>query len=276
MDLRLSLIPSRNVVVSGSTGFVGRTLLFDFRNEVRRLENLDLIPSGCVLIHLAAQVTGDGENLIANNFDVDLAAAGAAASRLAGVVYASTNNVYPLHAQEGVAYAPGAVGPYAASKRIGEALVQALARCPWWIARFGDVFGYGQAHGNFFRAAEQSIRENNPIRLFGSGSKVRNYVYAPDLAGALLHMAEKLHSQTVQSEVSNLCYPESMTIAKIANQLAKIASVPVQSVAISNDGSAADFRTMTSGPLHGFHWRWSMEEALADYVRTIKNGTHTR
>lgn len=271
MDLRLSLIPSRNLVLSGSTGFIGRTILSSFAAEAIRLESLAQAPDRFVLLHLAAMVSGDDGSVLRENFEIDLAASLASNSRLAGIVYASTNNVYPQHAQQGVSYVMGSGSAYVASKRTGEVLIQTLARCPWWIARIGDVFGCRQTHGNLFRAAENSIRESKPIRLIGVGAKVRNYVYAPDLAGALLSMADKLCTGEVHSEVSNLCYPEHMTVAEIVRELAQIASLPIEAVHLPNDVSSGDFRTMTPGPLHGISWRWSMRGALADYVNAIKS-----
>lgn len=271
MNLRLTLIPSHNLVVSGSTGFIGRTILSQFGDQVVRIESLDQIPDGFVLIHLSAVVSGDVEKLLRTNFDIDMAATLVASARLGGIVYASSNNVYPLHAQDGVVYSMGAATPYAASKRIGECLIQSQARCPWWIARIGDVFGCGQTHGNFFRAVEKSIKSSEPIRLLGAGGKVRSYVYAPDLARALLNMADKLRTREIRSEISNLCYSDPLTLAEIVNQLAEIASLPVELVGIPDDASAADFRTMTPGPLHGFQWRWAMRSALADYVAALKN-----
>ncbi|MBI4954896.1 MAG: SDR family oxidoreductase [Myxococcales bacterium] len=81
------------------------------------------------------------------------------------------------------------ISPYGVSKLAAERYVQAYARAgrvDGRIARIGNLYGPGQRRLVIFDLARQAVASRGPLRLRGSGTEVRDFVHATDVAQALV------------------------------------------------------------------------------------------
>jgi nucleoside-diphosphate-sugar epimerase len=265
LDLRCFYSDELRIAVTGGTGYVGQEVIAASGHSFRRIA-FDDVPDGAVVIHCAAIVAASPTSLV-QNVEIDAAVVEAVNQRHAGLVYASTNNVFPLGLNHRAETPPTFLDYYGAGKAFGEMLVRNLGRKPFCIARIGDVFGAGQRHGNFFRAIEAALRDRTPLKLFGEGQKLRSYIYNPELGRMLLHFASEIASGADVPATVNVCYPDPMTVREIVTLVAERSALAIEPVAMANDQSAKDIRTMVPGPLGNYTFAWpTFAASLEDYV----------
>lgn len=264
-DLRCKLIDEIGIAVSGATGYLGR-LTCDALGAQGRQVALELLPAGTVLVHLAADVRNTADAFLANLTMDTRVAELAVAGTIAGVVYASTNNVYPLGERLTSDKSTAWNDFYAAAKITGECLLRMHCKPGFHHAvRLADVFGAGQRHGNFFKAMSAAIRERNALVLQGDGAKKRSYIYGPDAARYLAWAATNMRSARPLPTTTNLCYDTAPTLAEIVGALSRFTGLPV--VHVSGPSGVADVRTMAPGPLQEFGWQWpDTADALANFA----------
>lgn len=253
-DLRCRLIEEAGIAVSGATGYLGR-LTCEALGAQGRPVALEQLPAGTVLVHLAADVRSTADAFL-DNVTMDTRVAElAAGGTIAGVVYASTNNVYPM-GERLTTEAPTAWNDlYAAAKITGEGLLRLRCRPGFsHVVRLADVFGAGQRHGNFFKAMGAAIRERRALVLQGDGAKTRSYVYGPDAARYLAWAATRARAGRPLPPTTNLCYDTAPTLAAIVATLSRCTGLPVEHA--GGRAGAADVRTMAPGPLQEFGWQW--------------------
>lgn len=272
MHLRLKLDQTSNIALTGSTGYVGglvgEKLSSQLLTDVDRLQDL---PSGTVLIHLAAIIAPKDDESLRRNIEIDQhVIEWANETDAGGVVYASGNNVYGNALGCRVDDHLRPVDNYSASKVFGEMLIRAQLRQPWAILRIGDVFGKGQRHGNLFRAVEKAIADKQPIRQFGEGLKLRNYVYGKELAAQILHGADLLRSGQQRSLIWNAAHSGPITVRDLLRDLSQLADIPLHHVPVEDDKSHLDIRSLHIEPLPNYNPHWTLSSALQDYVNEIR------
>jgi len=205
-------------------------------------------------------------NLAADSWIAELAHEGI----FSRVVYASGNNVYPYALECRPEEQTRCNDYYSASKVFGERIMTEFAHVPSINVRIADVFGVGQKHGNFFKAIEQSVATATPLKKFGSGLKRRTYIHVDDLCAILKYfLIGNVGAAGVQTVV-NAGYPDSASVTEILDIVARAANLPIEEVAVAEDFSSLDVRTMQVSLPSDAVLSWSnFKDALTAYVGQI-------
>ena len=270
MDLRCMFSPKLAVAITGATGFIGRNLIAAFDVDDFESRSFESVDPGSVIIHLAADVSSTRDALL-SNIAIDTFVLETINSKHKGLIYASSNNVYPYAFNCRIAELQRFNDYYAASKVFGEKLIADRASVPSVSVRIADVFGVGQRHGNFFRAIENSIRTAAPLNQYGKGLKRRTYIHVRELCGMLKFIASSQLESTQFCGALNLGYADSASVAEIIDNVANIAGISITQIPLQDDLSDSDVRTMNISSLPGYRPYWiSFKEALAAYVLEIQ------
>ncbi|HEU5169876.1 MAG TPA: NAD-dependent epimerase/dehydratase family protein [Gemmatimonadales bacterium] len=207
----------------------------------RELDMLDvggvsaLLSRDTVIVHLAAKAgvrpsIADPAGYARAN--VEGTAAVLEAARRAGVsrvVFGSSSSVYgdatPAPFQEDAA-AIHPVSPYAATKRAGELLVQALAPLHGLrvaALRFFTVFGPRQRPDLAIHAFARRMAAQEPLVLFGDGTQARDYTYCDDVVAGVLAAVDWTATAPVGMDVFNLGgnrpLPLSVLVGELSNAM---------------------------------------------------------
>lgn len=270
MDLRCKYSPELGVAITGATGFIGAKLLQSFGTGNFEVATVEEIGSGAVIIHLAADVSPTREGLLAN-IAADTYLLEMVNKKHRGLIYASSNNVYPYALDCRVNERTLCNDYYATSKIFGEQLISEWSNVPVVLVRIADVFGVGQRHGNLFKAIEQAIRTGMPLKQYGLGLKRRTYIHVEELCSMLKHIAVNNLKNSQQPLFLNLGYEDSSTVKDILEKVSKMTGLNIVTNELEVETSYFDIRTMRISNLHGYKPCWrSFSEALSSYVNQIK------
>ncbi|MCO4888770.1 NAD-dependent epimerase/dehydratase family protein [Cupriavidus sp. WGtm5] len=269
-DLRCFYSAADRVAVTGGTGFIGNAFIAQSEPGSFLPCKFEALPPNAIVLHLAAAVQND-RSAAAQNFANDLWVIEEIRTKHAGLIYASTNNVYPFGIDCRIDAATRCNDYYSTSKVIAEKVVRDTVCKPYSIVRIADVFGAGQRHGNLFRAIEKSLVERDALRKYGVGLKRRSYIYAPELVAMLWYVVTSIRNDMPIPDCFNACYEDSASVAEIIDQISMLSGLPVKNVDHAGpEASWRDIRTMVAGPLHGYTYKWpGFRDALADYVNTL-------
>lgn len=263
--------PKQRVAITGATGFIGSQLVDAFGSNDFESTAFESIGSGAVVVHLAADVSPTREAML-TNIAADSWLLEIVNQKHKGLVYASSNNVYPYALDCRIDELPRCNDYYSASKILGEKLVSEFAKVPAVSIRIADVFGLGQRHGNFFKAIEQAVRMRMPLKQYGQGLKRRTYIHVHELCEMLKFIT--LHGLKISQPgtVLNLGYSDSSSVKEIINMVAGLSGSLVNEIHLEVDNSGIDVRTMRVSALDGYKPCWgSFREALAAYVDEIQS-----
>jgi len=175
-----------------------------------------LLTADSVLVHLAGKAgvrpsIADAVGYARTNVTGTTAVLEAA--RRAGVVrvvYGSSSSVYgdatpaPFR-EDAPAVIP--VSPYAATKRGGELILQALAPLHGFRAaslRFFTVYGPRQRPDLAIHAFARRLAQGLPLTLYGDGTQARDYTYVDDIVRGVLAAADWTAAAPVGMDIFNL------------------------------------------------------------------------
>jgi UDP-glucuronate 4-epimerase len=258
---------------------------FDFHEldllDVPRLRSL-LTPE-TIIVHLAAKAgvrPSLADPVGYARVNVTGTAAVAEAARQAGVsrlVFGSSSSVYgdstPVPFREdAVAVVP--VSPYAATKRAGELLLEAIApiyRLRVVSLRFFTVYGPRQRPDLAIHAFTRKMVEGRPLTIFGDGTQARDYTYCDDIIAGVLSAIEWSATAPFKVETFNLggsrSIPTEAMVTEIAQALGvrpKIEWAPMQpgdvqrtAADITKAHAVLGYQPQTSFPegvRHFVHW----------------------
>jgi len=274
---RIVFSPALKTVVTGATGFLGRTVVaLSGQSDWSPLDISDT-PVDAAIIHLGANVSGTHESL-AENVSLDQHVIDVAGEKNARLIYASTNNVYAHALECSPLDRVSPVGPYAIAKCAGEMAINSSLGASAEICRFADVFGVGQRHGNFFRAIEAAVANLSELQQFGAGAKRRTYIHVEDAARVLLWLGQQRpDADTGHTRVWNVGYPDSATVAEILRLVADESGLLLREQQVDGDESWRDMRTMKVARFPESVMRWAnFREALSDYVRDLMTTTSVK
>lgn len=263
------LLGKQKVIVSGSRGYIGKRLMTELL-EVQS-GNLGIVPVGGneIFVHLAASVSEDSLSAFLDNLALDYTVINYCQKHKLKLVYASGNNVYPFkeNCDEDTPYQSNDY--YSLSKITGEKLLFLQEKkLDFVIFRIGDVYGFNQKHGNFFKALQSSILGNNPFHLFGEGGKKRSYIYIEELIEVFKYFID--NPQFIKNDVYNVCFDEANRVNEIIEKLSELTGLDIQK---SDYVGNIDVRTMSNQKLKavGYNFLFNMHSGLEDYVRKIRN-----
>ncbi|WP_122751472.1 NAD-dependent epimerase/dehydratase family protein [Pseudomonas atacamensis] len=269
MNLRCKYSAGYRIAVTGSTGYVGSKLLESFETPDFVETDFAKLPAGSLIVHLAANMN-NASSALSENTLIDTFVLEQVNEKHRGLIYASTNNVYPYALNCSTNDTLRCNDYYSASKVFGEKLFEDLIRVPFVSVRIADVFGIGQKHGNFFKAIEQGIRQKTCISQYGAGLKRRTYIHIADLAELLKWIATDGFDLASTTRVLNTGYADSASIAEIVALAAGLTGLEVINKSIEHDLSAFDVRTMRPTILPSYTPQWSsFKSAFTAYVEEI-------
>lgn len=235
----------KRVVITGSSGFVGRHLRHHYLRDDWDVVDVDLATGGdaldyfrdearsCdLLIHCAALVGGrariDGDPLaIATNLALDSWAFRWAARKAERMVYFSSSAAYPVELQARscptTALAEWMIdldhprppdATYGLAKLTGEMLAREAEANGLPVHIFRPFSGYGWDQDldypfpSFIRRA---FRREDPFDVWGDGTQSRDFIHISDVVGAVVTAVE----QDVRGPV-NLCTGRATTFLEFA------------------------------------------------------------
>jgi UDP-glucose 4-epimerase len=231
-------ITTPNIVITGSSGFVGGKLALyaiskglnvigvDLKNSkklsCRQLE-LDLtsedffaeIPENSIIIHLASLST-DGacrEN--------SLLAIDAIKSQAAQLIFASSEWVYPelpkveAQSEKDELKLTSLSSLYAMTKLFGESLIRVNSRIPYTILRFGIVYGPRFPPGSAAESIAWKIHSDEEVKI-GSKYTARRFIHVNDLINGILKCVE-IGPSILNQKIINLSGAELVSLNDLAN-----------------------------------------------------------
>lgn len=246
----------------------------------------ELLTPESVLVHLAAR-PGVRPSLVDPagyaRVNVEGTAALLAAARVSGVsriVFGSSSSVYgddtPAPFRED-ATATQPLSPYAATKRAGELLVQALAPIYGFRAaalRFFTVYGPRQRPDLAIHAFARRILSGETITLFGDGSQSRDYTFCDDIVAGIIGAIDWTVRAPVGMEPFNLGGNEPVPlrdmVAKLGRSLGrepKVQWAPMQPGDVQH--TYADLTK--SGTMLSYRPRVPFEEGLRRFATWLED-----
>jgi len=256
-------------IVTGASGFIGRTLVYHLlahKVEVIAVDwfpatltcashVVDLRTSGAldslldertVVFHMAARAdvgasvsdpSGDFENNILATFEI-LESVRKAGCRM---LFPSTASIYDsmnaLPLRETAYVKP--TSPYAAGKAAGEAYCAAYHRSyniDVRVARMFSVYGVGMKRFVIHDLVHKIQRDPRHIEIRGDGEQIRDYLYIDDAARGLVHIAE--YGEAGQDY--NLASGVPIRLLDLAHQVAVLMGHPEIAVVPTGEPSPGD------------------------------------
>jgi len=250
--MKVLFIPETRTAITGYTGYVGRSIV-----KFGSLQGIESFLSDQVashVIHLAAHIEEDS-NAVVENQKIDQEVYDYCELHKAHLTYASGNNVYPftLDCDINSPLDLDTSSNYAKSKIQGETLLKSYT-FPRAILRIADVFGLNQRHGALFQAIQEAVVLHHPLKLFGSGSKTRNYIYIEDLVQYILHCS------SISAEgIFNVCYSDPQSTVAIMSSVVSFTQLQIDHIPKE---VVENIRTMIATPLEGFNYKYNFNKSL--------------
>ena len=238
----------KNIVITGSSGFVGTHLSNALKHsgmnvigiDIRENSNYhgnfhkldlndpkihDIIPDDSHVIHLGAiSNDSEGRSNPLSTIDINLRATAALIKTLntksnVSLTFASSEWVYPEKIDKSLDLETNSLSLedlnsiYAMSKLVGENLIRSLADIPYAIYRFGIVYGPRKLPGSAPENIANSITNSSSITL-GAAETSRRYIYIDDLISALQIVDDKIFLQ--DNHVYNITGDDLISLQKVA------------------------------------------------------------
>jgi len=253
-----------NAVILGSSGFVGRALerhlattgvaVRGFSSatlDLTRAEALPLLDAVVgpeTVLYVLASLTPDRgatprtmcQNLaMAANLAAHLEAT---SRRPAKIVLASTDAVYPAHADRVDESTPTLPeGYYGVGKLAAEGALRAATRAtgtPLLILRPTGLFGAGDPHGSYGpnRFVKSAIVDRK-VKLFGDGEELRDHLFLADFVRVLAELP-----RTAADGVVNVASGASRSFASIVEELRAIVPFELDLARLPRSGAVTHRR----------------------------------
>jgi UDP-glucuronate 4-epimerase len=234
-----------------------------------------------VLVHLAAKAgvrPSIADPVGYARVNVGGTAAVAEAARAAGVsriLFGSSSSVYgdstPVPFRED-APAMTPVSPYAATKRAGELLLQAVAPIYGFriaALRFFTVYGPRQRPDLAIHAFARRMVEGRTVTIFGDGTQARDYTYCDDIVAGVLAALRWTEDASIGVETFNLGGNRSVPTGAMVDEIAmalgitpKIERAPMQPGDVPPTAAAHT----NSGAVLGYAPRTPFREGIRRFV----------
>ena len=204
-------------------------------------------------------------------------------NKIRKVIFASSSAVYGFgigggiseempHKNDGI---PPAAVAYGSSKIIGEQLCRMYKQhhgLDYLALRFSTVYGEGQHHraANALYIIEtyERLKQGKPPQLFGDGSESKDFVYAGDVARAIIMGLES----DATDEAMNISGGRSISTKELVQMITEIVGSDIQPEYIEEDGRV---RLKSGAGLHYINAKankvlgWKPETSLEDGLRRL-------
>lgn len=160
------------------------------------------------------------------------------------------------------------------AKRIGEMQAEAYKIEYGWdrvsIVRPANVFGSWDSFNDDSAMVIPSLIKRvcngeNPLRAWGDGSPIRDFIHAKDCARGMMLMVEKQVTEPV-----NLGSGTGVTIKELAETIARIGGTTVQWDISKPNGDACRLMDTIRAKSYGFECQVSLEEGLRETFEFYK------
>jgi nucleoside-diphosphate-sugar epimerase len=299
-ETRQDVHPVTRAIITGASGFIGRTLvrhLLARRAEVIAIDHIpvtlsceshvadltisssldSLLDERTVVFHMAARADvgssvtdprGDFMNNVLATFEI-LESVRKAGCRL---VYPSTASIFDsmdeLPLRETAYVKP--TSPYGAGKVAGEAYCAAYHRsynCDIRVARMFSVYGVGMNRFVIWDLIDKIQRDPRRIEIRGDGEQIRDYLYIDDAVRGLVDIAE--HGSAGQDY--NLASGAPVRLLDLAHKIATLMGHPEIEIVPTGEPSPGDvpkwYADISKITNIGFITQVSLDEGL---LRTIR------
>ena len=275
------------ILVSGHKGFIGSNLVnkldkhtiigvdlkdgntildSNYINALFEFYNIDAI------IHLAA-FAGVGysiehsEEVLNNNIvGFDVLAKAAIKHKVKHFIYASSSSVYGDNGE--------LKSPYAVSKKTNELQAQvysSLYDIKFTGLRFFTVYGEGIRKDLAISKFIESMKNDEPIYVYGDGTKSRDFTYIEDICEAIKLILES--DKVWKNEVFDIGYGESTTVNELVEVLKGIINPSFDKV-VYDDEKEYDVKTTLANTSKLYEWfgfrpKYSLRQGLLKWVKNI-------
>jgi UDP-glucose 4-epimerase len=281
----------RRVAVTGTHGFLGRVLYdalcrnLDRVVPIRRRESgsgtlYEALPSCDVLYHagggstVAAAMENPLGDLRAHVHSLVEILEAARRGTVGTVVLASSAAVYGDFdgmVTESTPRRP--VSAYGASKLSAEIYLETYCRqfgLDGRIARIANPYGPGQRKYVIFDLVHRALTAQPPLRLRGTGTEIRDFVFVDDAVAALIAVGER----GARLNAYNIGSGEPVALRTVASLVASAAALQPDAVQVDGDGEPGKIKSFycSTDKIHALGWvpQTSLELGIAATVRWVR------
>ena len=249
-----------------------------------------LLTSETVIVHLAAKagvrpsLADPGGYLRANLGGTQSLLDAARQAGATRIVFGSSSSVYgddttaPFR-ESSPAMHP--ISPYAATKRSGELIIEALAphqRLRAIALRFFTVYGPRQRPDLAIHGFTRRMHAGEAITMFGDGSDARDYTYIDDIVSGVVAAVDWTNAGPVGLEIVNLGGNETIPLHRMIAEIARALGVTPrieQSSRQPGDVRLTSADLTRAGQLLGYRPATPFPEGIRRFVAWYRE-THAR
>lgn len=276
------------ILLTGHKGFIGTNLAKKLSNH--KIIGVDLKDGNNILdsnyinalfefyhfdaiIHLAA-IAGVGysiehsEEVLTNNIiGFDALAKAAIKHNVKHFIYASSSSVY---GDDGTQKSPYAVSK--ATNELQAAMYSNLSNTKFTGLRFFTVYGEGIREDLAISKFIKSIKNNEPIYVYGDGSQKRDFTYVDDITEAINLILES--DKEWKNEVFDIGYGKSITVNELIDILKGIIN-PTFDKVVYQDEKAYDVKATLANTNKLYEWfgfkpRYDIKKGLQKWQTELK------
>lgn len=246
---RYKIMIKNKILITGSSGFLGKNLFAYFKQKKCKVYGFDLIAGKDLLrdkdliaslksvdyvCHLAAvgdvYLAAEDPKLAATigvGGTANLVKVASKLGNIKKIIYASTWEVYghPQYQPLDENHPCNPDHPYSISKYGGELMLKSkLNNVPWVILRLGSAYGPYMRKNAVIPLFINQAKSDKKISLDGDGLQTRQFTFAEDIARAF----ELSIKSSVKNEIFNIVSEETQTIKRIAEMVNKKIPIEIQ------------------------------------------------
>lgn len=267
--MKITYFKDAKLGITGASGYIGSSLT----NEYFKLFSASIIdlsecPEDATLVHLASRVGNFDSASAISNVSMDINVFDQCQRGNVKLIYASSNNVYPLKISCSVNEPVLPTDWYSWSKVSAEkAIGLTKYTFPARVLRIADVFGPRQRHGNFFMAIEQSVNNKSPFTFNPSAHKIRSYIFIEELINVIQHLVK---DSWLDKVTLNICHKSSLSLVEIIDQLQSM-GLDTDIAKKESQNIPIDARTMIQSEIKGYTYKLDLTKALGVYWDLISS-----
>lgn len=218
------------ILVTGSSGFVGKHLVnllskkhsiveYDLVNNLNILDEdklLEKMKGVDVVINLAAFISAPESWDKPNEYMVNNGIGTLSVVKTA--IRAGVKNM--IHFSSAAVKAKP-LTPYAVSKIMSEKVLELYKnKINITVVRPENIYGNGQksSYGYVIHSFINAVKSNQPIKIYGDGKQIRDFVYVDDITQTV----QKILEDNIYGKVINIGLGKGISVLELANTVANV------------------------------------------------------